>query len=68
MTTVEQIAQLLRQARDPSHHSDPEYYERKAETFDAIAAEQSHLAGDARTFASRARARAAELRAKAVRS
>jgi hypothetical protein len=60
--TVKRIADLLRAARVDGAVDDPVYFEQKASTWDAVAADEPSRAAEARGFADAARARARELR------
>jgi hypothetical protein len=60
--TVRSISELLREAREGGASTDPEFFDRKAAVFDAIAAEDPHLAATAVEMADTARARARHLR------
>jgi hypothetical protein len=62
METVRLITELTRAARVPGAGSDPAYFARKAEAFDAIADDDPNMAAEARELAESARARARELR------
>lgn len=67
MSGLEQLAALLRGTGHAGNSQDPQYYDEKAAILDDIAAKHPSCAADARLFASRARSRALELRAKRSR-
>ncbi|SCF49272.1 hypothetical protein GA0070563_12176 [Micromonospora carbonacea] len=59
--SVRRIGEVLRSAREPGAGSDPDYFRRKAEAFEQIAAEQPDLAAECAELAARARRRGQQL-------
>lgn len=62
--TIKKVAELMRAARVEGAVNDPDYFEKKASTWDAIAQEDPHIAADAKLFAEEARLTAKEIREK----
>jgi len=60
--TVRSISNLLREVNFGAPCDDPEFFERKAAVWDAVAADDPHLAEQAAECAAAARARARQLR------